>query len=1342
MPKILWSWLAFLPGILLANTAMSAGASTNVVVYSGQPIAGSTRSVGSTFNPTTSISSNGTILMSDSWGLLINDGGVLRFLAEGLTPSPLPGEDYWFPSGGFHALATGDYPSGAGSVLYVTSSQPSNKDMLVSEHNGTGKLLAHTGQDVPGVPGRKYTQLAYGSGTKYVAMSESGEAAFLAVLDSGSSDNDNALFYEDGKGNVSFVIREGDPAPGLPAGSIFVTLKQPVMAGPDMIVFAAGVRTPTGSQFYDTPSIWRIRITPGCNPLNTCLEKLIMADEPVPGIGGDSRIENLQTRVPAVNGLGGIAFIVNFDPDPDQFNDQETGIFMSSGPNALPGMVYRSGPGADVFKPQNVITHALDGSLFLLDNSLSPRGIHVWKNGRTTPLLLDGDAPEGLPADVSLTGSAAIAINKRGQIAIMATLQGASVERANNNVIYGMQSLDHPMEFAFREGGLLPVAGGECQVREMLLNSPDTIDGQQSLFNERGEFIWWGGTAGENCPSRQLVVVTTFGPPPPVPAELVAVEVVQSVQDWNNSIVLVEGKKTFVHAHFQSNTGGDISPRLYAFKNAVELPGGPLTPDNPGMRVPLAQNAVASRGALNRRARFTLPPEWTTGAVTFEVDGGSDPINCNEPSGESIPNCEVDVTFVPVETPKIRFFDLAWRDGPLRHTVNQAATKDLVDRLVSAYPITKVDWRRTGSNWPGFLNSPPKNTKFSRMIASMKVRRKKDNCSKATECKEIYYGVVAMDSLEGQADDIPSSVAVSFIPSNPVVEGRHTHSHEIGHVLGLPHSVDSRIVTFGGEPVAEGDKSGWCGSVADDTARDFKYLNVVKGRIRPTLGPMYEGDINMVYGYDSKQRLLVDPFKIFDMMSYCSSVPIDFWPSEDAYTRLKASIDDRFKVESVAQASPVAANALVTGDYMLIRGIVDLEGPTAELMPVTVAEDILPPDNPPAGDYLLRLRNSAGTLLDEISFEVRPTVVRGTPGTEGEFVISVPVDGAIQRIEILHGGSIIAFSEASDNTPVLSITSPDGIVPLDTEFVDLQWSASDTDGDQLIFDVQYSGNGGTNWATLVTDYNEKSLMIARNQLPASAIGVLRVSASDGFNVTSAQTASLVVENNPPAVYVDSPVNGNLFVADQTVYLEATALDPEDLFLQGPAFTWSSDRDGVLGSGNPLLINASALQNGEHLITVTAADSQAAEGSAQVLIRVSQTAPDTLADLAVNWLIGDPVLPFGQHTLVLRLVNNGPESATNANLDFSLLEMIGDIGALQSISAPGGWSCTGSSCSTGMLEVDVEAEFEVQIELLQGTPQLNATASSVTVDPATGNNDAPYTLVAIPDPGAVFSDSFE
>jgi hypothetical protein len=90
---------------------------------------------------------------------------------------------------------------------------------------------------------------------------------------------------------------------------------------------------------------------------------------------------------------------------------------------------------------------------------------------------------------------------------------------------------------------------------------------------------------------------------------------------------------------------------------------------------------------------------------------------------------------------------------------------------------------------------------------------------------------------------------------------------------------------------------------------------------------------------------------------------------------------------------------------------------------------------------------------------------------------------------------------------------------------------------------------------------------------------------------------------PPSLTISSPAHGATVTSSTT--LSATATDLQDgdrrAFVQ-----WTSDRQGVLGSGSPLNVNFTHF--GRHLITATVSDSSGTRISKSIELLVSETTP--------------------------------------------------------------------------------------------------------------------------------------
>lgn len=96
-------------------------------------------------------------------------------------------------------------------------------------------------------------------------------------------------------------------------------------------------------------------------------------------------------------------------------------------------------------------------------------------------------------------------------------------------------------------------------------------------------------------------------------------------------------------------------------------------------------------------------------------------------------------------------------------------------------------------------------------------------------------------------------------------------------------------------------------------------------------------------------------------------------------------------------------------------------------------------------------------------------------------------------------------------------------------------------------------------------------------------------------------AALNMPRTAPRVSILAPADGSHVRLGQPVILAGRADTPEDGALTGDALTWSSDRDGVLGTGETL--DARSLSPGDHTITLTARASDGLQSTASITLHL-------------------------------------------------------------------------------------------------------------------------------------------
>ena len=114
--------------------------------------------------------------------------------------------------------------------------------------------------------------------------------------------------------------------------------------------------------------------------------------------------------------------------------------------------------------------------------------------------------------------------------------------------------------------------------------------------------------------------------------------------------------------------------------------------------------------------------------------------------------------------------------------------------------------------------------------------------------------------------------------------------------------------------------------------------------------------------------------------------------------------------------------------------------------------------------------------------------------------------------------------------------------------------------------------------------------------------LFKVIASDGVNTGQDQSdGTFQVARKAPVAFIIAPNEGAHFVPEQQVMLVGEGYDPEDGNLPDAGLSWSSDRQGDLGTGRQLSVTG--LQLGWHVITLQATDSDGQSGAATVSVYV-------------------------------------------------------------------------------------------------------------------------------------------
>jgi hypothetical protein len=691
-----------------------------------------------------------------------------------------------------------------------------------------------------------------------------------------------------------------------------------------------------------------------------------------------------------------------------------------------------------------------------------------------------------------------------------------------------------------------------------------------------GSVVLSPGSLGNNTYARIVAEwagrfdFVLFGPD----LRVTAVEVTQAIQDLNNSVDLVAGKRTFVRVHVSSPTArsgitASLTGQLRLPGLPTPIPLGPtLTPINPGGTITV--KPFPDRGQLNDSFLFELPAGWRNAPGTLDLVARVDPANTVFDPSLANNRRTQSVTLLGSQTMRLRIFNVRYSYGG----VNRLAASSHLDALESwlrrAYPISTLVASRKTYVYPnaGLPNVDTLNSNLS-LVRLFEI------LFGGVSRRTFYYGMVddSGDFMRGKAAGIPGWVSSG--PTGPGTFGWDTDGsygdwyggHEIGHSAGRSHA-------------------NFCGAGGGGA---YPYTG---GRISPSL----TGN-TAIYGFDISTRAIYGP-SWNDVMTYCNNQ----WVSDFTYEGIRSRLN-------TVNTSALAA-APQQGSYLLVSGRVSLADDTGALEVVNVLAGATEYVEE-GGDWSIVLLNG-DTVLDTHNFTPDAlTDEEDDPSLPAVVSELLPWAAGTTRLQLRKGAAVVDERAVSANPPTVAITAPAGGA-LDNGPITVSWTGSDPDGDTLSYSVLFSNDNGATWTAVAADLAGTSLTVQGASLPGGAQSRFRVVASDGVLSAVADSAPFSLPDKAPEVTFETPAPGAVFFPAQPVNFAASASDLEDETLADAAFSWSSSRDGALGTGATL--QTLGLSTGVHEITVTVTDSAGNSATATRSITVATGATPLSATL--------------------------------------------------------------------------------------------------------------------------------
>lgn len=737
-------------------------------------------------------------------------------------------------------------------------------------------------------------------------------------------------------------------------------------------------------------------------------------------------------------------------------------------------------------------------------------------------------------------------------------------------------------------------------------------------------------------------------------------EITQGIQNTLNDVPLVAGKTTYVRAWGVNVAGpraNGVVAKLFGTRNGNPLPGSPLNALN-GDRS-LAPGTGYSRLNFYDGWLFQIPSSWISqGTTEFRVVvdpslSFADPDRTNNTLTKSVnlafqrPACAV---YIPVRThdsiPNTDFPNF-W---------------DMVGRFQRMWPIPSMynystDWTAEEIDlcWWGPVPYPcggPFELNETDITLRDPIPDKDEVIVELWGYNVIHY-VPACDgilggthfmgmvnpyantgNIAGYASTISSESWVKLPPTSPKPFPSAWDSMFEAGVMAqeLAHNLGRKHVNCGGP---------------DNVDNSYPYNTGTISSIPP------QTTDSLHFGFDTKTRTAIAPNSTRDFMSYCGPT----WTSDYTWRAILNAFAAAFASgDAAAPAAPDFSLIVSEDGTVLASGIVNVADDTGNLNYVKVvpegavsaglltkwmtyasapvnasgaqdagAQNNAPdhggePHQPNADTYFLRLLGPGGSQVGSDQEVQLSPIDDHTTGVDLRiFAATFPAPAQpVAKVQFMGDDKVIDEISVGAGEPTVQVTAP-VIGATVTNQLTINWTATDPDGDPMLFTIWYSPDNFTSFYPIANnvpmtpdldnpgefEQNNQFTLADLSALPGSATARVRILASDGFNTGIADSGPFELTNRPPNVYITDPNPGQVYDPQFPVNLYGGATDAEDGLLEGDSLSWAIDATEV-ATGTDALI--AGMAPGVYTVTLTATDSTP--------LSATRSAPLEIAPLSV------------------------------------------------------------------------------------------------------------------------------
>jgi hypothetical protein len=328
------------------------------------------------------------------------------------------------------------------------------------------------------------------------------------------------------------------------------------------------------------------------------------------------------------------------------------------------------------------------------------------------------------------------------------------------------------------------------------------------------------------------------------------------------------------------------------------------------------------------------------------------------------------------------------------------------------------------------------------------------------------------------------------------------------------------------------------------------------------------------------------------------------WVAPQTWEKLRA----RFVISAAGLqgVSPV-------GDFVIVEGLIFQDG-SAKLADSYVLAGAGLASSSTGGSYAIETLDKDSVVLSRLDFTPDFQPPNSTSlSNHAAFSFALPFSAAVRRIQIRRENLALDGRSVSANPPTVRFDSGFTGQTL-TGLTEVRWSGSDADGDAVRYSLFYSPDGELQIplleGTSATNYSWNA-----DEAPSGPAPRLTLVATDSILTATAESGLFIIPNRSPTIVVLSPNDGARYDPGELIDFRAAIFDAEDGANLTPQLRWSSDQQGLLGTGPTL--GVTNLVEGAHLITVSGADGAGTDSTGLIHVFIANSSTNTTFALSAT-----------------------------------------------------------------------------------------------------------------------------